>query len=357
MNAKIDISNVILKTDRLILRPFKLEDLDDLYEYARVDGVGQMAGWLPHENKEKSLMILNMFISEKKTFALVYNGKVIGSLGIEEYSEEKLPEFNDKLGREIGYVLSKDYWGLGLMPEAVKEVVSFCFNELKLDFLACGHFLDNNQSKRVQEKCGFKHYKLSKHETRYKMIKDCWISILENTNYINGNNLILRKAMPKDLKPMLNNIWSDENIYKYMFFEPTNSLDEAKDRLNRSIEFQKNNYAYFIALKETNEAIGFCGIKEIEPNVYAETGLCIAQKFQGNGYGKELLIILLDLVFNKINADKFIYACMNNNLKSKNLCLSLGFKYYESKEEIRKYDNYKIVCDYYYLNKCDYKIN
>jgi ribosomal-protein-alanine N-acetyltransferase len=180
MNIKIDISNVVLKTERLVLRPWKKEDLDDFYEYAKVDGVGQMAGWLPHENIEKSLMILNMFIEEKKTFAIVYNGKVVGSLGIEEYDESELHEFENKKGREIGYVLSKDYWGRGYMPEAVREVIRYCFEDLKLDFLVCGHFVDNDQSKRVQEKCGFKHYKLVKHETRYGIVKDSWLSILEN---------------------------------------------------------------------------------------------------------------------------------------------------------------------------------
>ncbi len=54
MNKEIDISNVTLKTERLLLRPWRLTDLDDFYEYASVDGVGQMAGWIPHENKEKS---------------------------------------------------------------------------------------------------------------------------------------------------------------------------------------------------------------------------------------------------------------------------------------------------------------
>ncbi len=58
MNELIDISNVVLKTERLILRPFTLEDLNDFYEYARVDGVGQMAGWIPHQNIEKSKQIL-----------------------------------------------------------------------------------------------------------------------------------------------------------------------------------------------------------------------------------------------------------------------------------------------------------
>ena len=70
MNVEIDISNVILKTKRLTLRPWKLSDLDDFYEYASVDGVGQMAGWQPHKNKEETLEILQNFIKEKKTFAI-----------------------------------------------------------------------------------------------------------------------------------------------------------------------------------------------------------------------------------------------------------------------------------------------
>ena len=179
MNASIDISGIILKTERLTLRPWTLNDLADFNEYASVDGVGQMAGWLPHKNMEESLDILKKFIDGKKTFAIKYDGKVIGSLGIEKYDEEELPEYSEKLGREIGYVLSKDYWGRGLMPEAVGAVIKYLFEVVKLDFIVCGHFADNSQSKRVQEKCGFKHLKLIKYETRYGAIKDTWVTILE----------------------------------------------------------------------------------------------------------------------------------------------------------------------------------
>ena len=123
MNKNIDISNVILKTQRMILRPWKDTDLNDFYEYAKVDGVGQLAGWTPHKNIEESKRILDIFIEGKKTFAIEYRGKVIGSLGIECYNEENYPEFNALQGREIGYVLSKDFWGQGIMPEAVKAVI------------------------------------------------------------------------------------------------------------------------------------------------------------------------------------------------------------------------------------------
>ena len=160
MNTYVDISNVILETDRLILRPFKKSDLEDFYEYAKVDGVGQMAGWNPHLDIKESEFILNLFIQSNKTFAIVLkeNNKVIGSIGIEETSIEEFA--NDKRKcRELGYVLSKDYWNNGYMSEAVKEVINYCFDAVHLDYLVCCHFIENKQSQRVIEKNNFKYVK------------------------------------------------------------------------------------------------------------------------------------------------------------------------------------------------------
>ena len=169
MNASFEIGELVIETERLILRPFKQSDLQDFNEYASVPGVGEMAGWKHHETIEKTQEILDMFIKEDKTFAIVFknNNKVIGSLGVEKYGlEDKLTEFNGYYGREIGYVLSKDYWGKGIMPEAVEAVINYLFNNLNLDFLTCGYYDFNNQSKRVQEKCGFKPYRKLVMDTR-----------------------------------------------------------------------------------------------------------------------------------------------------------------------------------------------
>ena len=185
MNANFKINGIVIETERLILRPFKQSDLDDFYEYASVEGVGEMAGWKHHENKEKSQSILDLFITEDKTFAIVLkeNNKVIGSLGVEEYGmEQALSEFFDYQGREIGYVLSKDYWGKGLMPEAVKAAIDYLFNVQKLDFLTCGYYEFNNQSKKVQEKCGFKPYRKLVMETRLGTKEQGILNLLVNPN-------------------------------------------------------------------------------------------------------------------------------------------------------------------------------
>ena len=147
-----------LETERLILRNWEEKDLDDFYEYAKVPGVGEMAGWPHHESKEVTQSILKDFIEKDEVYALVLkeNNKVIGSLGI--HKKKKDENYKANIQREIGYVLSKDYWGRGLMPEAVKAAIKYAFEELNVDVLWCGHFVSNNQSRRVIEKCGFKFY-------------------------------------------------------------------------------------------------------------------------------------------------------------------------------------------------------
>ena len=185
MNAEFRINGVRLETDRLVLRPFEMSDLNDFYEYASVEGVGEMAGWRHHESRQKSLEILELFISEDKTFAICLkeNGKVIGSLGVERYGmEEALTEFDGYTGREIGYVLGKDYWGRGIMPEAVKAVIGYLFEVCDLDFLTCGYYDFNSRSKRVQEKCGFKPYRKLKMETRLGTEEPGVLNLLTNPN-------------------------------------------------------------------------------------------------------------------------------------------------------------------------------
>jgi len=180
MNQTIDVSQVVLSTERLLLRPWREEDVEDFYAYARVDGVGQRAGWLPHGSIEESRTILRHFIQGKKTFALEYEGKVIGSLGVEKYNEKEFPEFASKQGRAIGYVLAKPYWGRGLMPEAVKRVIDWLFNDIGLDFVNIGHFKWNSQSARVIEKCGGVPYKTVKIETHYGTVEDTIEYIIHN---------------------------------------------------------------------------------------------------------------------------------------------------------------------------------
>lgn len=104
MNAEFKTKGKIIETARCILRPFRSADLDDLYEYVSVKGVGEMAGWKHHESKDETRKVLDVFMSEDKVFAICSkeNNKVIGSIGVEKYGrEEDLAEFDGYRDIEI----------------------------------------------------------------------------------------------------------------------------------------------------------------------------------------------------------------------------------------------------------------
>lgn len=185
MNAYFRINGKVIETERLILRAFEQTDLKDFYEYASVEGVGEMAGWKHHESIDESQEIMNSFIDNDKVFAIFLkeNNKVIGTVGIEKYGlEDALTEFKDHCGRELGYVLSKDYWGKGLMPEAIKAVIDYLFNELDYDFLLCGYYNFNERSKRVQAKCGFRPYRSLTMTTQIGTKEQGTLTLLMNPN-------------------------------------------------------------------------------------------------------------------------------------------------------------------------------
>lgn len=159
-----------LQTDRLIIRPWTIEDLEDFYEYAKDDRVGPNAGWPTHQSIERSRRILESFIESEEVSAIVLRkeNKVIGGIGLHAM-RGKEHTYAGKI-REIGYVLNPKYWGCGYATEAVRVLLEYGFEELKLDRIWCTHFEFNERSKRVIEKCHF-HY-IKKEERRLSLVDE-----------------------------------------------------------------------------------------------------------------------------------------------------------------------------------------
>jgi len=70
------------------------------------------------------------------------------------------------------------------MPEAVREVIRFLFEEAGLEVILCGHFLFNKQSGRVQEKCGFRHYAYDQYETALGTVEENEVRILTRKQWL-----------------------------------------------------------------------------------------------------------------------------------------------------------------------------
>ena len=153
---------MILYTERLILRPWEESDAESLYGYAKDDRVGPIAGWPAHTDVENSREVIRTVLSVPETYAvcLKEDNAAIGAVGLKIGSQSNLSLPENEA--EIGYWIGVPFWGRGLIPEAVREVIRHAFVDLRLDTLWCGYFDGNEKSKRAQEKCGFKYHHTNK---------------------------------------------------------------------------------------------------------------------------------------------------------------------------------------------------
>lgn len=142
-----------LETERLLLRPFTKEDAEGLFAYASNPNVGPHAGWKPHADVQESKEVLEeIFLNKAWAIMDKQSGRLIGSIAFEK--DKRRPGIASK---ELGYSLAEEFWGKGLMTEAAKAVITYAFEEMKLDILAICTGPINERSARVIEKCGFKY--------------------------------------------------------------------------------------------------------------------------------------------------------------------------------------------------------
>ena len=147
--------SVILTAKRVILRPWREDDAEECYKYAKDPLVGPAAGWKPHTSVEESRRIIRDILSDPETYAIVLKetGLPIGSIGLHRNS---FVSGTDEA--ELGYWIGVPYWGRGLAVEASEELLRHAFEDLGLSRIWCGHYEGNEKSKRVQQKLGFRYH-------------------------------------------------------------------------------------------------------------------------------------------------------------------------------------------------------
>ena len=81
---------------------------------------------------------------------LLDGGEFVGCCGLRPYKlDEGIPE--------LGFHLRPKFWGRGLAPEAATAVIAYAFNTFGAKALSAGHHPDNENSKKVLEKLGFRY--------------------------------------------------------------------------------------------------------------------------------------------------------------------------------------------------------
>jgi ribosomal-protein-alanine N-acetyltransferase len=143
-----------LETERLILRPFRINDAASVFAYAKDPELTRFVSWDPHASEEDSLdFIVNVAL---RSYAEGHAGpyaiclkaspdEVIGSIGC---------VWSSKRARamELRYVLSRTYWGQGFVVEAAKTLLDHVFKVHSLRSVHSYCASENTQSERVMQK-------------------------------------------------------------------------------------------------------------------------------------------------------------------------------------------------------------
>ena len=146
-----------IDTHRLILRRFRAEDALDMYEnWASDPEVTRFLTWPAHSGVDVTRALLDDWIGRYQdgcyfSWAIEWKetGRVIGNIAAVRLNEETEEA-------EIGYCLSRTYWGRGIMPEALRAVLNYFFDVVCLNRVTARHDVNNPKSGRVMEKAGMK---------------------------------------------------------------------------------------------------------------------------------------------------------------------------------------------------------
>ncbi len=141
-----------IKTERLLLRPFRLNDVDDVYAYAKDPEWSRFLPLpSPYEYMHAETYVAQSFLAPwdaHPTFAVSLDDTVIGGINIRIDA--------DSLTSEVGYSIAKEHWGKGLTVEAVTGVINWAFEEFDIVKVTARADFQNRQSWRVMEKLGMK---------------------------------------------------------------------------------------------------------------------------------------------------------------------------------------------------------
>ncbi len=180
-----------IQTERLILRPWTVTDADSLYEYAKDPAVGPIAGWPPHESVEDSRNVIENVFTGKECYAICLqeDNMAIGAIELKLNGHTDMTDREDEC--ELGYWIGRPFWGRGLVPEAVRALLHRAFTQLGMTTVWCGYYDGNEQSKRVQEKCGF---------TYYRTTADVPVPLLNETR-VGHTNILTRAQWERTVTP------------------------------------------------------------------------------------------------------------------------------------------------------------
>lgn len=141
--------------------------------------------------------------------------------------------------------------------------------------------------------------------------------------------LLLRESIVDDA-PVLYEMTNDPEVMKYTGDIMFKSVEETKELIRNYPDYQKYTYGRWTTIiKETNEIIGWCGLKYIEDLKETDLGFRFMKMYWNKGYGTEASIACLQYGFEQLGIQQIIAQVYKDNGASQRVLQKLGFTYWK----------------------------
>lgn len=160
---------------------------------------------------------------------------------------------------------------------------------------------------------------------------------LKKIEKLSSKRITLRAFTLDDKDSLFNNWGTDKEITKYMLWKNYESIDDAISSINYYLECYENNSnfrQYAITLNDTGELVGQISFTLSKKHESAEIAYLISRDYQGNGYMKESIELLIDYLFNEVGVTRISAEVMIENIPSIKLLKKLYFEE-EGKEQLK----------------------
>lgn len=157
-------------------------------------------------------------------------------------------------------------------------------------------------------------------------------------SFIETERLILREMIPSDDAGMFE-LDSNPEVHRFLGKKPVQHIEESRLMIqNLRKQYAENGIGrWAVILKETNEFIGWSGIKLITDSInshqnFYEIGYRFIPKYWGKGYATEAGLAFVDFAFNEIKADALYAYADSSNVDSRHILEKIGMRYVNSFE-------------------------
>ena len=315
-----------MKKEDIVLKQWKEEDASSLVSLLNnLKILNNLRDGIPYPytlDDDKAFIHQTMH-DNQYYWAITYQNQVIGSIGVFRQTNVHYRS------AEMGYYLSEDYWGKGIMTMVVKEVCDDLFSHTDLIRIFAEPYSYNQGSCRVLEKAGFQcEGVLRQNAIKNGKVLDMKLyARIKEERILETERLYLRKMNDQDLDSLSRILQDEDTMYAY-----NGAFDdvETKQWLERQLmRYEQYGYGLWaVVLKENHQMIGQCGLtmqpwKEQE---LLEIGYLFLKEYWHHGYAIEAAKACKDYAFTVLDAKEVYSIIRDTNKASQNVAKRNGMK-------------------------------